>query len=210
MESVADGKWTRSEVNQKRRHREGGEPANAFAVGGADGVCDRRKSADTRRYHGCGALARSRVLRLPIGLRDRFFRRHEREQDETIHLALVLARGGTIRIEAAFGILSDVWHLAALALRSAVIASGRVRMPDRPASRRDQLVSTLQPSGDTAPIPVTTIRRIDYPASICALRCLMWQRQLGLASFLVTATPPNSRKTGGIGVASNERHHHRR
>jgi hypothetical protein len=46
-------------------------------------------------------------------LRDRFLRRHEREQDETIHLALVLARGGTIRIEAAFGIHSDVWDLAA-------------------------------------------------------------------------------------------------
>jgi hypothetical protein len=52
------------------------------------------------------------VLRLPISLRDRFIRRQERKQDETIHLALVLARGGTIRIEAAFGIHSDVWDLA--------------------------------------------------------------------------------------------------
>ena len=104
---------TRGEVDEKRRHCEGGEPTNAFAVGRTDGVCDRRKSADTRRDHGCGTLARSRVLRLPIGLRDRFIRRQERKQDEAIHLALVLARGDAIQIEAAFGIHRDVGDLAA-------------------------------------------------------------------------------------------------
>ncbi len=99
------------------------------------------------------------------------------------------------------------------ALRSAVIASGRVRMPDRPASRRDQLVSTPQPSGDTAPIPVTTIRRIFYPVSICALRCLTWRRQLGVATFLVSASPRILAKRAASGSPqdrpSNKRHHHR-
>src|SRR5260370_21391192 len=75
-------------------------------------------------------------------------------------------------------------------------------MPDRPASRRDELVSTPQPSGDTAPIPVTTIRRIFYPVSICALTCLTWQRQLGLANFLVTPSPGFSQKR----AASGSRH----
>src|SRR5258706_1326412 len=97
------------------------------------------------------------------------------------------------------------------ALRSAVIASGSVRMPDRPASRRDQLVSTPQPSGDTAPIPVTTIRRIFYPVSIGALTCLTWQRQLGLANFLATASPRILAKRAASGSRqdrpSNRRRH---
>src|SRR5260370_662864 len=59
-------------------------------------------------------------------------------------------------------------------------------------------------SGDTAPIPVTTIRRIFYPVSICALTCLTWQRQLGLANFLVTASARILAKRAASGALMND------
>src|SRR6266699_2640320 len=49
-----------------------------------------------------------------------------------------------------------------LAGRSPTTSSGSLRMPERPARRRDQDVSTPAASGVTAPRPLTTIRRI-YP-----------------------------------------------
>lgn len=45
------------------------------------------------------------------------------------------------------------------AAMSAVIASGSRRKPDWPASSRCHTSSTPQPSGETIPMPVTTIRR---------------------------------------------------
>ena len=47
-----------------------------------------------------------------------------------------------------------------LACRSATTSSGKRRKPERPANNRCHTVSTPQPRGVTAPIPVTTIRRI--------------------------------------------------
>jgi len=85
----------------------------AFDVGGAG---RRLRSPEIRRYPTRSQLRCAAAIRTspaPIGLRDRFIRRQERKQDEAIHLALVLARGDTIRIEAAFGIHRDVGDLAA-------------------------------------------------------------------------------------------------
>src|SRR5581483_4259474 len=43
--------------------------------------------------------------------------------------------------------------------------SGRMVSPDLPASSRDHATSVPQPSGETSPIPVTTIRRMSGPDS---------------------------------------------
>ena len=48
----------------------------------------------------------------------------------------------------------------ALIGKSAATLSDNARMPDFPAIKRDQFASTPQPSGETAPIPVTTMRRM--------------------------------------------------
>jgi hypothetical protein len=57
------------------------------------------------------------------------------------------------------------------------------------------------------------MRRIFYPVSISALTCLTWQRQLGLANFLVTTSPRILAKRLASGSRqdrpSNEQHRHR-
>ena len=46
-----------------------------------------------------------------------------------------------------------------------VISSGSMTSPDRPSRRRRHAASTPQPSGETIPIPVTTMRRVFKPYS---------------------------------------------
>jgi hypothetical protein len=61
--------------------------------------------------------------------------------------------------------LEDVLRTQApiFAGRSPATSSGSLRTPERPARRRDQDASTSAARGVTAPMPVTTIRRIYSP-----------------------------------------------
>ncbi len=91
----------------------GERPAHAALIGDADRIDDGGKSPDTRCDDGRGALARTRIFRLPSGLRDGFVRCHHGELDEAIHLLLIFFWDRAIDIEAEFGIIRDVRHDAA-------------------------------------------------------------------------------------------------
>jgi hypothetical protein len=83
------------------------------------------------------------------------FRSREPEEDVPVYLALVLRRkdqGGN--------------HAADLRRHVSNHIVRSFRMPGRPARRRDQDASTSAARGVTAPMPVTTIRRIYAPTNL--------------------------------------------
>ncbi len=120
FEAVADRDVASREIDQERGHGERRQPADALGIGGADRVGNCRKAADAGGDDRRRALAFSRILRQPAGLRDGFIGSHQRKQDEAIHLLLILARRRLVRIETAFRIIA------------------RCRVPDRRPWRRDQ------------------------------------------------------------------------
>src|SRR5471030_1283546 len=63
---------------------------------------DARQAADARADHDAGALSALVVLGPPPGILDRLNGRAHREEDEGIHLALVLGRDPVIDVEATF------------------------------------------------------------------------------------------------------------
>ena len=89
--AVADGDLTGRQIGQEGRHGERREASDAALIGGAHGLDDGRKAADPGRDDRRGPFERLRIRRRPAGLRDRLGRRDHREQDEAVHLALVLA-----------------------------------------------------------------------------------------------------------------------
>ena len=110
---MADRDLSRREIDEEGRYREWREPPHTTFICGANRIDDGREAADTGADDGRGALARTRVLRRPSGLRDCFIRRHHGELNEAIHLLLVFFRNGAIRIEPEFRIFNDVRHHAA-------------------------------------------------------------------------------------------------
>ncbi|MEY9107650.1 hypothetical protein ABH999_003846 [Bradyrhizobium yuanmingense] len=105
------------EIGEERGDRERRQPARAALRGDAHRLRHRRKAADAGGDDRRGALERASILRCPFGLRDGFCRREQREQDEAVHLALILGRGSLRRIKTAFGIIGLIGHEACNARR---------------------------------------------------------------------------------------------
>ncbi len=134
------------EIGQEGGHGERRQAARAALLHRAHRVRDRGKPADPGRDHGRGALLRARLGRHPAGLRHSFRRRQQREQDEPVHLLLVLARRRQIRIEPALGIRGLVRHLARDARRQAHRPLRQCPQPGLPLKqpRPDQFGATAQ------------------------------------------------------------------
>ena len=113
LETVADRDVTGRHIAEKRRNGERRQTLRSLAVRGAHRFGNGGKTTDTRGNDGCRAFLRLRRVRSPAGLGQGLIRRRQGEQDEAVHLALLLGGQQLIRIEAGLRVLGTVLDLAA-------------------------------------------------------------------------------------------------
>jgi hypothetical protein len=145
-QAVANRNLAGREIREEGWNRERRQAAHAALIRGADGVHDGRKTADA----GCDDRRRPRggmrIGRRPSGLDDRLGGRNQREEDEAVHLALVLRGYRAFGIKAAARVFLLAGHEPGDPGRQARRPAGQ-RAQARPAgqeARPDQFDAASQ------------------------------------------------------------------
>src|SRR4029079_2760152 len=102
---MADADLAGSEIGEKGGNGERRQAANAALVGGANRLDPGRKTADPPRDECRRAIRLMGIGGMPSRLDDRLSRRKQGEEDETVHLAMVLGGRCLFGIKSALRIL---------------------------------------------------------------------------------------------------------
>ena len=112
FQAMANRHMACRQIDQKRWHGERRQALRPACVGGAHGFGNGAKAADARGNDGGRARLRLRVCGRPGRLGQGLLCRAQSEGDESVHLALVLGRGGSVWVPPALGVFGQRGHSA--------------------------------------------------------------------------------------------------